>query len=223
MRWASSRWRGACGLCFWRTRFLPLLQTIVEFLNEQMRSTEVLAVEVKRHSGEGMSTLVSRVIGRTSTARQTKAAGPKRDWDEESVLAEIRESKGDACAIGRADPYLGKGPPNDQVARRAAGRLRRVSGGARDGDIRGPFGIDSVGRFWLSITNEMAKLHPFDDRERRAEFLARLDAIPGVTLAPEYVDKSWRGMPLDPLIHETARHEFFDAIEWCWSTGKGAS
>jgi Domain of unknown function (DUF4268) len=48
------------------------LQRIVEFLNEQMNSAEVLALEVKEFSGEGMKTLVSRVIGQTAAARQAK-------------------------------------------------------------------------------------------------------------------------------------------------------
>jgi hypothetical protein len=48
------------------------LQRIVEFLNEQMSSAEVLALEVKEFSGEGMKTLVSSVIGQTAAARQAK-------------------------------------------------------------------------------------------------------------------------------------------------------
>jgi hypothetical protein len=45
------------------------LQTIVEFLNEQMRAAEVLAVEVKQHRGDGLTVLTTQLIGRTSTAQ----------------------------------------------------------------------------------------------------------------------------------------------------------
>ena len=40
---------------------------IVEFLNQQMRDVEVLAVEVKQYRGGGTQTLVPRVIGRDTT------------------------------------------------------------------------------------------------------------------------------------------------------------
>ena len=44
------------------------LTRVVEFLNEQMPRIEVLAVEIKQFLGETGSTLVPRVIGRTSEA-----------------------------------------------------------------------------------------------------------------------------------------------------------
>jgi hypothetical protein len=59
------------------------LQRIVEFLNEQMSSTEVLALEVKQYADERAQrqTLVSRVIGRTAAAQQRKSsAQPESEW-----------------------------------------------------------------------------------------------------------------------------------------------
>ena len=44
------------------------LARVVEFLNEQMPRTEVLAVEIKQFLGETGRTLVPRVIGRTASA-----------------------------------------------------------------------------------------------------------------------------------------------------------
>ena len=53
------------------------LARIVEFLNEQMTTTEVIALEVKQYVEEGgqRQTLVPRIVGRTEAARQTKRAG----------------------------------------------------------------------------------------------------------------------------------------------------
>lgn len=48
------------------------LKTIVEFLNEQMDPAEVLAIEVKQYVGEGLKTLVPRVIGQTTEAEIKK-------------------------------------------------------------------------------------------------------------------------------------------------------
>jgi hypothetical protein len=73
------------------------LRRVVEFLNEQMERTEVLALEVRQYVEEGGDrvTLVPRLIGRTEAARQTKGAGlsrPRRRWTEAELLEAIRES-----------------------------------------------------------------------------------------------------------------------------------
>ena len=74
----------------------PELRRIVEFLNEQMDPGEVLAVEIKQYVGEGMKTLVPRVIGQTAEAEKkhrTPSAwsgywfvnvgdGDNRSWDD---------------------------------------------------------------------------------------------------------------------------------------------
>lgn len=51
------------------------LQRIVEFLNQQMDPAEVLAVEIKQYIGQGLKTLVPRVIGQTAEAQQKKSTG----------------------------------------------------------------------------------------------------------------------------------------------------
>lgn len=55
------------------------LTRVVEFLNEQMPGIEVLAVEIKQFRGEtGSSTLVPRVIGRTSEAVAAPGRGSRQ-------------------------------------------------------------------------------------------------------------------------------------------------
>jgi len=48
------------------------LRRLVEFLNEQMTSVEVLAVEVKQFVGDGISAIAPRLLGMTETAREVK-------------------------------------------------------------------------------------------------------------------------------------------------------
>lgn len=63
----------------------PELQRIVEFLNEHMTPTEVLALEIRRFSGGGLSTHIPRLIGQTSEAQITKGtsiANKRRTWNE---------------------------------------------------------------------------------------------------------------------------------------------
>ena len=54
------------------------LRNIVEFLNEQMDHTEVLAIEIKHYvSGHGLRSLAPRVIGQTAKAQGVKSAGSR--------------------------------------------------------------------------------------------------------------------------------------------------
>jgi hypothetical protein len=53
----------------------PELRRIVEFLNKQMDPAEVLAVEIRQYIGQGMKTLVPRVIGQTAEAEGKKGGG----------------------------------------------------------------------------------------------------------------------------------------------------
>jgi hypothetical protein len=71
------------------------LRRIVEFLNEQMTRTDVVAVEVRQYVAVGtdMVTLVPRVIGQTQAARDTKRAAGARArnrWTERDLLDGLR-------------------------------------------------------------------------------------------------------------------------------------
>jgi hypothetical protein len=50
------------------------LKTIVEFLNVQMDPAELFAVEVKQYIGEGLKTLVPKLVGQTAEAQMKKIA-----------------------------------------------------------------------------------------------------------------------------------------------------
>ena len=63
----------------------PELRRIGEFLNEITDPTEVLAVEIKHYVGQGLKTLVPRVIGQTEK-RPPRSPGRNR-IDEEARLA----------------------------------------------------------------------------------------------------------------------------------------
>lgn len=61
------------------------LRRLVEFLNEQMTSVEVLAVEVKQFLGDDKVTaIVPRLLGMTETARETKRKPNRKttNWEE---------------------------------------------------------------------------------------------------------------------------------------------
>ena len=87
------------------------LQRVVEFLNTQMTPAEVLAIEVKQYVGEGLRTLVPRVIGQTAEAQQRKGrARGSRQWNEESFMRTLAEERGEEDqAVASKVVALGKG------------------------------------------------------------------------------------------------------------------
>lgn len=62
------------------------LRRLVEFLNEQMTTVEVLAVEAKQFVGEGVSAIVPRLLGMTETAREVKGQTNRKPINREELL-----------------------------------------------------------------------------------------------------------------------------------------
>ena len=90
-------------LVFVADRIPPELRSIVEFLNEQLQLTEVIAVEIKQYiepNGDRVN-IVPRIIGETEMARRVKRAGgsvPRPRPTEEAFYAQIRSSHAPALA-----------------------------------------------------------------------------------------------------------------------------
>lgn len=78
---------GRVRLVFVSDSIPPELRRVIEFLNERMRPTEVLGIEIKQYLGSGnLTTLVPRIVGQTEQARVQKVGGAPSssfdvDWD----------------------------------------------------------------------------------------------------------------------------------------------
>ncbi len=84
-------------LIFVADRIPRELRSIVEFLNEQLNQTQVIAVEVRRYvePGTGRISLAPRIIGETEVARRVKSAGGgarRHRWTEEQFYAQMEEA-----------------------------------------------------------------------------------------------------------------------------------
>lgn len=71
------------------------LRRVIEFLNGQMSPAEVLGIEVKQYTGQGLRTLVPRFVGRTAEAETRKAGSDgggnarRDDWSWELYASEL--------------------------------------------------------------------------------------------------------------------------------------
>jgi hypothetical protein len=72
------------------------LRRIVEFLNEQMRPAEVLAIEVEQFTSPGgVRTLVPKLLGDTERAQAAKSVAPApQPISEQEWLNSLEEAKG---------------------------------------------------------------------------------------------------------------------------------
>ena len=188
------------------------LRRVVEFLNSQMDPAEVLAVEIKQYLGQGMKTLVPRVIGQTSEAEQKKRP-EGRQWDEASFFQDL-ESRCGSNQAGAARKILDWAKAN---------KLRIWWGkGSKDGSFYPMVDHGGVSQSTVSVWTygrvgtqfgTMKSRPPFDDEGRRKELLRRLNEIPGVALPDESVTL-YPGIPLAAFQDEGALKKLLAALDW---------
>jgi hypothetical protein len=100
--------RGRIRMLFVADRIPTELRRIVEFMNEQMKPAEVLAVEVKQYTstdGDDLRTLVPTVIGQTAEAQQRKRTLPsgQNRWDEQTFFEALAQNENpEAVQVARS-------------------------------------------------------------------------------------------------------------------------
>jgi hypothetical protein len=195
------------------------MQRVIEFLNEEMRTTEVIGIEIKRYhdSVHDLSTLVPRTLGDTARAKARKEEGgttraPHRDWDADSILATLSEHHGsDVAEVARRilDFALDRGL-DIRFGRGAKVGAARISITPTNVDTRFVH-LNSDGQIGLGF-DQLKEVAPFDDEAKRSEVAARLEAITGVRLrnlvsgAPEF--------PMQLLRDAADLAAFLDTLHW---------
>ena len=200
------------------------LQRIVEFCNGQMDPAEVLAVEVKQFIGQGLQTLVPRVIGQTVEAERKKnlIGRTEKQWDEASFFENLRQRKGDK-ETDAARSIL------DWANKNA---LRIYWGkGSKDGcfqpvlDYKGEphwaVAIWTYGRVEIQF-QWIRYRKPFDDEAKRKELLDRLNKIAGVQLPADAITRRPSFM-LSVLTDAAAMKEFLSILDWYIAESRAVS
>jgi hypothetical protein len=179
------------------------LRRIVEFLNEQMRPAEVIAIEVEQFVGaDGLRLLTPRIIGATERAASAKSVGASRpaiaadDW-----LATLDDAIGEEAARGarRVVGWLrDQGFITGVTATQDALFARLVR---PDGKPTWPFFVRrSTGKVETSL--QYLKENPaFASDEARAALLARLKALPRQSISTTKLT-GWPAVSLADLLQE---------------------
>jgi hypothetical protein len=193
----------------------PELRRIVEFLNGQMDPAEVLAVEIKQFVGQGLKTLVPRVIGQTVEAERKKGSSrlAEKQWDEASFFQDLQQQRGEKEA---------------ETARRilnwAKKNVSRIlwGTGCEIGSYIAMCDHQSEEHFVTSVRTYgraeipfrwMLTRKPFEDEAKRLELRDRLNKIPGVKIAADAISRL-PAIPLATLEDDTALKEFFAVLDW---------
>lgn len=193
------------------------LQRIVEFLNEQMSSAEVFAVEIKQFVGEGRKTLVPRVIGQTAAATQTKsAAGDATTWDEESFFAKLEEEHGpDDARVARAILEWAK-PRFTRIwwgkGRRSGSYFPMLD---HAGESYRPIAVWTYGTVEIQF-EWLQHRRPFDWPDKRLELARRLNQIPGIAIPEDSISRR-PSFPLSVLVDENQLESLLQILDWVLS------
>ena len=191
------------------------LRRIVEFLNAQMEPAEVLAVEIKQYVGQGLKTLVPRVMGQTAEAQRKKSGSTSetKQWDESSFFQELETRRG---------------KDEEEVARKIlewakANSLRIWWGkGIRSGSFFPLLDYNGLTHWLISVWTYgsievqfkvMKSKPPFDGESKRMELLRRLNEIPGVTI-PENAITRRPSITLSSLKDKTILMQFLETFNW---------
>lgn len=193
------------------------LQRIVEFLNEQMDPAEVLAVEIKQFVGQGLRSLVPRVVGQTAEAQRKKSPGSsaRRQWDEASFLQVMEEQTG-----------IEEAEVTRKILEWAKQNISRITWAKTSFSAVLDYGAESShtplvvyaqgkprGKIEIPFQGMRKKNRPFNIEEKRLELLRRLNEIPGVNLLQDSIDR-YPAFSLSALTDAHSLEQFLQVIGW---------
>ena len=190
------------------------LRRIVEFLNEQMRQAEVLAVEVEQYLGEnGTRTLVPRLVGATERAQSNKAisATPERLTVDE-WLAGLGERHGAEAREGAERAVRWLRDQNCTVDPTKAQDSLSATVLTEDGATAWPFFIRTTGKIETCL--QYLRYRPaFASDDARQEVLDRLRRLPGVEITTQKLT-GWPAFPVAELLRDDLWDQFVAFAGW---------
>ncbi len=185
----------------------------MEFLNQQMDPAAVLAVEIRQYAGGNLRTLVPRVMGQTSESLTRKSSGTPRQWDEPTFFADLTRrtseveaqvarrildwAKGQDCCI-----WWGKGA-------QAGSFFPMIEKGD---ESFWTISVWTYGRVEIQF-QQMKTRPPFDNPAKRHELLDKLNALPGISLPPDAIEKR-SNLKLRWMAEEGRVERFLEVLGW---------
>ena len=208
---------GKIRLVFVADEITAELRRVVEFLNEQMDPTEVLALEIKQYvSEDGQRTLVPRLIGQTSGAQQKKSSATRerRQWDEVSFFKEfkVRQGREEAELARKLYDWIGQQPEIEIHWGRGDAYGGFAAKLVQSGKYTTLFSIGISGEFLISSSSYAAQA-PFNDEDEWLELRSRMSAI-GLALPMKSSETRLPNFRVSTLQDESALQRIYETFEW---------
>lgn len=193
----------------------PELCRIIEFMNTQMDPAEVLGVELRQFEGQGLRTLVPRVIGQTQKATRKRNGRQSTPWDKDRILAEIPEADSKKVAR-RIEDWMSASGGSVSFGSGQRGSMR-VSFANKNGVKLSPFTpliLWSNGVIAIPSKVTWRRGPFFDVGKNRRELVRRLNEIVGVNILND--DPTTRPVVrLSTLSSSPSNTEtFFKILDW---------
>ena len=205
---------GKIRLLFVADEIPPELRRIVEFLNQQMDPAEVLAVEIRQYLGEGLKTLVPRVIGQTQEAKDRKSPTVGKPWNESSFFDELAKhvTPEDAETVRKIFDWTKKNATGINWGKGLVTGSFVPTYDTSKGVHYQLFAMFTSGN--IQIYFGVYKNRPeFEDDSKRIELLDKLNSIAGVNIPPDGINR-FPNFPISAINNEQALKQFFETYEW---------
>lgn len=195
---------GRIRMLFVADRIPKELARIVEFMNEQMRPAEVLAIEFEHfRAANGMRTLVPRLVGATARAQSAKSVEtPAEPVTEEEWLASLAESRGEDAFKGaqRAIAWLRDNGFHIEPTKSQDALVAWIA--RADGKPAWPFFIRrSSGRLETALAN-LITVPPFQPDSARKALLDRVRALPTNSVRATDKLNGWPSIALEEILKD---------------------
>ncbi|MEO5355380.1 MAG: hypothetical protein H7835_19505 [Magnetococcus sp. XQGC-1] len=152
--------------------------------------------------------------GQTISAKtdQEKSTSVIRKWDEPAFLADLTDRKNRECSTTakRIIDWIRNNMDGLDWGNGKSGTAMGVI--KQGGKAVKPFHISSHGSVWVAFET-LTRWSPFSDPGKRLELLERLNAIRGINISEEQINK-WPWFPLESIQDEESLTKFLSAIKW---------
>lgn len=195
---------GRIRMLFVADRIPKELARIVEFLNEQMRPAEVLALEMEQFvNASGLRTVVPRLIGATERAQSAKSISvavepiSQTDW-----LAALEIGAGLAARLGAQRALEWFSSQGLKIVMNTSQDSLAVRAVAADGKERWPFLLRrSTARLELNL-GSLAYTVAFQPESARFDLINRMRNLPSSGVRATENLRGWPSLPLSDLTQD---------------------
>lgn len=196
------------------------LRRIVEFLNEQMDPAEVLAIEVRQFTGQGLKTLVPKVFGQTAQADRKKATGGRREarrWDEPSFFEKLAQRRNDEeSRVARTlFDWAQRGVSHIEYGTGPTMASFHAVHYVDEGAWFRPFGVyasETGASVEVPLGGSTMRLPPFDRDAVKLDLVRRVNSIEGIKIAEDLSRRP--GIPLAVLAKGDRLMQFLRVMDW---------